>query len=337
LQYNIDTQPKTYYYDKGQHFYEVNLKKPDGTVVKDQMNLGTIPESCTKYFIVPVCNTTSKQNISFYDPDYNSNYALASINSSTLKEPGTYTLFPDPSFSDSSDLNSVTFTVAPNATYTAQAASAELEAEGIIILSPSGGETWNAGETHDITWTSVSSLKDQSIAIVVEGETTGLGPQFSIPISADKYSWKIPDTVSPGKYGINIFTTILGNTKNTSVYSKSFTIHNSQATTPIISIISPGVEIGENWALGTTHTITWKQDVVACSSGEKCAPRLYDVSLINVRTQETQSLVKGISAYSYDWTIPTSLDIGKYYIQVCQENSVICSSSSGFSIISGSN
>jgi hypothetical protein len=70
----------------------------------------------------------------------------------------------------------------------------------LTLASPNGGESWAAGSTHDITWTSANLPAGAIVRIsysddVRSGFTTnrtGGGAIASVPASQGSYSWTVP-------------------------------------------------------------------------------------------------------------------------------------------------
>jgi len=65
----------------------------------------------------------------------------------------------------------------------------------ITVTSPNGGETWNVGETHNVTWTTSGVSSDNQVNIGIEDYYTGHYTLYSIatvPANQGIYSWTIP-------------------------------------------------------------------------------------------------------------------------------------------------
>jgi hypothetical protein len=85
-----------------------------------------------------------------------------------------------------------------------------LPAPTITITSPNGGESWNPGEAHDITWTSTNAtyviitvVGNGTLASVANSREVARG----ISASVGKYSWTIPSDITslPGKEKSKIY------------------------------------------------------------------------------------------------------------------------------------
>jgi len=124
----------------------------------------------------------------------------------------------------------------------------------INVTAPNGGETWTAGTSNTITWTSdvtgnvkISLLKN--------------GVQFSLVAlsvaNSGTFTWLIPAGLAQGTdYTVKISS--VANPAINDVSDANFTINAGGGTT--LTITSPNG--GETWAAGTNNTITWTSDIV---------------------------------------------------------------------------
>jgi hypothetical protein len=127
----------------------------------------------------------------------------------------------------------------------------------ITVVSPNGGENWYKGGTYQIFWTD-NLCTDVRIEIWKGGVFHSVIAAY-YP-SSGSYTWTIPDnnTLVPGndyKVKIKRYAT---NATTTEVYDFSdnnFTILGGY----FIKIISPNG--GEIWIKGTTHIITWQDNI----------------------------------------------------------------------------
>ena len=71
----------------------------------------------------------------------------------------------------------------------------------ITVISPNGGEVWNVGEQHDITWTASGGTGTLTVDVQYSTDGTG-GPWISIASVSNSgvYSWTVPDTPSDTCY-----------------------------------------------------------------------------------------------------------------------------------------
>lgn len=125
----------------------------------------------------------------------------------------------------------------------------EVSSSSITVVSPNGGETWAAGSTQTIFWTSSNTINNVKIEY-----STNSGSTWTTVISSTtndgSYSWKIP-TVSSTKCKVRIKDTSSGTPSDVS--NAVFSIVTS--TTPTITVTSPNGY--ETLKVGTSHTITW--------------------------------------------------------------------------------
>ena len=119
----------------------------------------------------------------------------------------------------------------------------------LAVTSPNGGENWEVGSSHNITWTS-SSVTNVKIEY-----TTNNGSSWSTVISSTasdgSYGWTIPNTPSTT---CKVKITDVSNASISDQSNNIFTI-SSPPPPPAITVTSPNG--GENWEVGSSHNITW--------------------------------------------------------------------------------
>ena len=174
----------------------------------------------------------------------------------------------------------VTFTVRNSAGQQVQESSSvqvtgSNTAGPLRIISPNGGEIWQTGTTHNITWTSPAYLiaTNADLQLMPNNSCSG---QFctqmyrmpytiaaNIPINQNSYSWNVGNvlpsvptnssySVAPdGQYTIQICQT---GTSVCALSNSQFTITSSQTSNvPDINVISPNG--GEVWDQGLFHNV----------------------------------------------------------------------------------
>jgi hypothetical protein len=118
--------------------------------------------------------------------------------------------------------------------------------DSINVISPNGGETWQAGETRTITWfddlvepVKIELYKNDTLFLEIEDNTPSDG----------NFIWSIPyDQVGGSDYKIKISS--IQFTTKFDFSDSNFTIIPNE-----ITITSPVTT--DNWQGGTSHTITW--------------------------------------------------------------------------------
>jgi len=160
----------------------------------------------------------------------------------------------------------------------------------ITVTSPNGGESWQIGTTHDITWT--YSNVTGNVAIALKTGTTTVAVITAGTACDGSYSWTIPTSVAAGtNYKIAI-----GDGSGTEDYSNNtFSI----TAPPQITVTSPNG--GESWQIGTTHDITWTYSNVTGNVAIALKTGTTTVAVITAGTA---------CDGSYSWTIPTSVAAG---------------------------
>ena len=166
----------------------------------------------------------------------------------------------------------------------------------ITVTSPNGGESWEIGTTHNITWNSSHSSLNVKIELYQGGSAY---QTISSSESNDgSYSWAIPSTYNESSdYKVRISYVSDENENDES--NGNFTL---AAPPSSITVTSPNG--GEEWELGSSQNITWTST--------------------NISGNVLISLLKGGSFYmsintntsndgSYSWTIPETYDEGTDY------------------------
>jgi len=116
----------------------------------------------------------------------------------------------------------------------------------IIVSSPNGGEDWQAGSSHDITWTSIGTSGNVEIEYSTNNGSSWT-QEVASTVDDGSYSWTIPDAPS-GNCLVRVSDT---DGSPSDVSDAVFTI----STVPYIIVSSPNGD--EDWQVGSSHNITW--------------------------------------------------------------------------------
>ncbi len=170
----------------------------------------------------------------------------------------------------------------------------------IEVISPHGGETWLRGATNTIKWAySGNPGTDVKIELYKSGIFNKL-----ITSSTPKgtggfgsFNWLIPATQTiASDYKIKI-------TSNSNSEINDTSDHNFAISGPKITVLSPNG--GENWKIGTTHTISWSS---LGSTGTNVKIELLKAGALN-RVISSSTLNDG----SFSWTISSTQTTGTDY------------------------
>ncbi|MEI7850149.1 MAG: Ser-Thr-rich GPI-anchored membrane family protein [Chloroflexota bacterium] len=170
----------------------------------------------------------------------------------------------------------------------------------LTVTSPNGGEAWLYGTTHMILW-------NDNLCENVRIELWKGGSYFSLLTastpSTGSFPWAIVNSIPAGSdYKIKIMSTALVAASTNLVYDFSdnnFTI--GTANPCFVAITSPNG--GEIWAKGTTHLITWQENMTFPVKIELWKGGIYK-SLIVASTPGTGT---------YFWAIPMTIASGNDY------------------------
>ena len=159
----------------------------------------------------------------------------------------------------------------------------------LTVNSPNGGESWDVGSSHSITWTSIS-VDNVKIEYSTNNGTNWITIIASTSASAGSYNWTVPDTASTNcKVQISDVTNALIVDQSDNVFTINVPV------TPTINVTSPNG--GENWDVGATDTIKWTSNNVINVK--------IDYSTNN-GTDWINIVPSTPSDGSYSWTIPNT-------------------------------
>jgi len=115
----------------------------------------------------------------------------------------------------------------------------------VTVTSPDGGESWDAGSSHDITWTATDPEGFGSAAIDIEWSSNGLAPWTAIATGiahSGSFSWLVPDVAT---HAARVRITARDTYGNSATDSSNdpFTVRGS-TTTSLVAVPDPSVLTG---------------------------------------------------------------------------------------------
>jgi hypothetical protein len=169
----------------------------------------------------------------------------------------------------------------------------EIFAGSITIVSPNGGEIWQAGTNYSINWTSdisenvkIDLYKGGSLHSTIVASTGNDGT----------YTWtEMPFTTETGNdYQVRISS--VTNPSTLDISDANFTINGNE-----ITVTSPNG--GEQWAIGEPYFITWDDNLTG------------SISIYLLKGAQIALIIDGSDASdgSYGWTIPSNVQPGSDY------------------------
>ena len=119
----------------------------------------------------------------------------------------------------------------------------------VKVTAPNGGESWTAGSSHNITWSS-SNITNVKLEYSSDGGTKWTMIAASTTASTGSYTWIVPN-ISSSTCKVRISDVM--NAAVTDNSNSNFTIGNG--TAGAVTVTSPNG--GESWMPASTHPITW--------------------------------------------------------------------------------
>ena len=131
-------------------------------------------------------------------------------------------------------------------------------AGSIAVTSPNGGESWEQGSNHNITWTPTGITSGTYRITLLKGGVPAGIVASGLPLSPHSYNWTVGNTDSPfqgaaANYRIQVEHqggTALGFSNNAFAISEP-----PETPADTITVTSPNR--GENWRKGSSRDITW--------------------------------------------------------------------------------
>ena len=121
-------------------------------------------------------------------------------------------------------------------------------AVGLDLVSPNGGENWQAFSQHNITWTTTGTVENVMIEYSTDGGITGTTLVDSTP-NTGTYAWTVPNTPSNNCL-VRVSSTADPTIQDTS--EAPFTI-----SPPPNALVLTSPNGGERWPATTTQNVTW--------------------------------------------------------------------------------
>ncbi|MCF8267463.1 MAG: FG-GAP-like repeat-containing protein, partial [Ignavibacteriales bacterium] len=170
----------------------------------------------------------------------------------------------------------------------------------IHLLTPNGGETWRAGEQHDIKWLS-ESVSNVKLDFTTDNGSTWTNIATGLNAISGTFQWTVP-SVNSDKVAVRITDEDFTNTTDES--DSSFTIIN-----PILMLIAPNG--GEVWRAGENKVITWNAENISTLRIEYSTDSGNQWELISAGIQAQQG--------EYHWIIPDGYSIN-CLVKISDEN-----------------
>jgi len=199
-----------------------------------------------------------------------------------------------------------TLTISENQTATAAGIYVPVPIS-ITVTTPNGGENWAPGTTHTISWTYVGNPGNYvKIELFKSGvlDRTIISSHSIGSEGSGSYPWVIASTQPVGNdYQVKVTSTT--NSAYTDTSNANFTI--TAPPGPSITVATPNG--GENWAPGTTQTISW---TYVGTPGNYVRIQLFKSGVLYRNIVSSRSIGTGGSG-SYPWAIPSTQPGGSDY------------------------
>jgi len=199
-----------------------------------------------------------------------------------------------------------------------------LLSQSFTLITPNGGESWNIGDTYDITWNS-NQIPGNIILKLKKGNTLLGSIAWNIP-NTGTYSWTINDIQSTPIEPGNDYKVIVRSKDDISIedISDANFIINSVPTGCSIEITEPSS--GDTWYKGNTYNIQWTKSGTMDTQVE--------ITLYKADLTTLQTIIKGTTENDglYSWKIPNSIPDGVYVVRVKTIDNTVFDDSGDFYI-----
>jgi hypothetical protein len=174
----------------------------------------------------------------------------------------------------------------------------------ITVTGPNGGESWQAGTVHTITWTYFGSIGTNVKIQLYKGGNLSSTIVSSTAIGSGgsgSYTWTLASTLTSSST-CAVKVSSISNTAYFDYSDAYFTV--TPVPLPGIRVTAPNG--GETWKAGTAQTVTWSY---TGNPGSMVKIQLYKNGSLN----RTLTYGTSISSGSYTWTIPASQAASSVY------------------------
>ena len=279
-----------------------------GTITLNQPTGGEVWGNDGTYLISWNDNITSSVKVELYSGSGISleETIAASATGTTVSwtpsglSPGEYTIRV------SSTVSPTNVTPAESADFTITASTGTT----LDVLQPDGGESWSVGTTHLISWddnlpeTVDIQLWDYvspTAPVLIAAADAGLASATSL--SGSTWAWPIPGTITQSTtYRIKVKSSLTPTSTISSTSAANFSLTATSGS--IIDVLQP--DGGEIWSVGTTHLISWNDDLP-----EKVAISLWDyvspTAPVEITGNTGLASATSLSGSTWAWTIPSDL------------------------------
>lgn len=181
----------------------------------------------------------------------------------------------------------------------------------VTVVAPDGGAQWQKGTTRIISWYETGFTQNVWIELWPSGGTAKDPVYGDIVVSTGgtTYPWTIPTGITNGLYEIRVYPYGF---PGWSLWGTSAPFQIVSAALPFVTALTPNGS--ESWARGTTHTITWDDNLTSNVKIELCDPA--GASLATIKSSATGN--------SFNWYIPSNYSVGYYKIKISNVNNPAC-------------
>lgn len=186
----------------------------------------------------------------------------------------------------------------------------------LSLSAPKGGESWLAGSSQNITWTS-TGVTNVKLEVSADGGSNWSTIVASTAAAANSYAWTVPSTAGTN-YKVRI-SDVDG--KATAVTSAAFTV-----TTEVVRTLALTAPVaGDKLTIGASKNITWT------SSNVTNVKLAYSTDAGANWTDIVASTAA--NAGSYAWTVPNTASATCLVKATDVDNATVTSTSGSFSIV----
>ncbi len=183
----------------------------------------------------------------------------------------------------------------------------------LTVVSPNGGEVWQAGSSYPIQWTT-SNVAKIDLAYSTDNGASWENIVTNLNASAGSLNWTIPNNINSSVALVRIVNSDDASQRDSS--DNVFTINSFQVTYPIGT---------EHLQAGRAYNITW-------AAGENISTVSLAYSLDAGATWNNIAGNIAASSGSYSWTIPSGISSNQARVRISDDGSSLISSSGDFTI-----